>query len=75
MLKNVVLTLEESVQVIKLLESGKGLHIVAEQFGVGRTQIQQTLKRKAVLMSDNENNVNPDSKRQRRVTVNEDINQ
>ena len=70
-----MLTPEESVQVIKLLESGKSLHIVAEQFGVGRTQIQQTLKRKAVLMSDNENNVNPDSKRQRRVTVNEDINE
>ena len=38
-----VLTLEERVQVIKLLESGRSSRVVADQFGVGKTQIQQTL--------------------------------
>ena len=73
--KRKVLTLDERVKVIKLMESGKSSRILAEQFGVGRTQIQQTLKRKAELMSDYENNANPDSKRQRRATGNEDINE
>ena len=50
--KRKVLTLEECVQVIKLLESGRSSCVVADQFGVGKTQIQQTLKRKAELMSD-----------------------
>ena len=73
--KRKVLTLDERVKVIKLLESGKSSRILAEHLGVGRTQIQQTLKRKAELMSDYENNANPDSKRQRRATGNEDINE
>ena len=69
-----VLTLEEDrVKVIRLLESGKSSRILAEQFGVGRTQIQQTLKSKAELLSDYENNADLDSKRQRRATGNEDI--
>ena len=50
------------------------MRILAEQFGVGRTPIQQTLKRKAELLSDYENNANLDSKRQRRATGNEAIN-
>ena len=71
--KRKVLNLEDRVKVIRLMESGKSSRIVAEQFGVGRTQIQQTMKRKAELLSDYENNANPESKR-RRVTGNEDIN-
>ena len=38
--KRKFLTLDERVAVIKQLESGKSLRKVAEQFGVGRTQIQ-----------------------------------
>ena len=49
--------------------------ILAEQFGVGRTRIQQTLKRKAELLSDYESNANLDSKRQRRASGYEDINE
>lgn len=73
--KRKVLTLEDRVKVIKLLESGRSTRLVAEEFGVGKTQVQQTLKRKAEFMSDYENNVNPESKRQKRVTVNDDINE
>ena len=68
-----VLTLEDSVKVIRLLESGKISWILAEQFGVGRTRIPQTLKRKAELLSDYKNNANLDSEGQRRATGNEDI--
>ena len=70
-----VLTLEDSVKVIRLLESGKISWILAEQFGVGRTRIPQTLKRKAELLSDYKNNANLDSEIQRRATGNEDINE
>ena len=38
--KRKFLTLDERVAVIKQLESGKSSRKVAEQFGVGRTQIQ-----------------------------------
>ena len=38
--KRKFLTLDERVAVIKLLESGKSSRKVAEQYGVGRTQIQ-----------------------------------
>ncbi len=73
--KRKVLTLDDRVKVIKLLEGGKSTRLVAEEFGVGKTQVQQTLKRKAEFISDYENNVNPDSKRQKRVTVNDNINE
>ena len=73
--KRKVLTLEDRVTVIRLLESGRSTHQVAEEFGIGKTQVQQTLKRKAEFMADYENNVNPDSKRQKCVTVNDNINE
>ena len=71
--KRKVLTLEQRVEVIRLIESGKSSRIVAEQFGVGKTQVQQTLKRKAELMTEYEGNANPAAKRQRK-TQNADIN-
>lgn len=42
--KRKVLTLEDRIEVIRLLESGKSSRVVAEQFGVGKTQVQQTKK-------------------------------
>ena len=53
--KRKVLTLDERVKAIKLVESGKSSRKVAEDFGVGRTQIQETLKRKREIMEDYEN--------------------
>ena len=57
--KRKVLTLDERVKVIKQLESGKSSRKVADEFGVGRTQIQETLKRKREIFEDYDNNLNP----------------
>jgi transposase len=43
--KRKVLTLEERVQAIKLIDAGKSAYKVAEDFGVGKTQIQSLRKR------------------------------
>jgi hypothetical protein len=42
--------------------------------GVGRTQIQQIIKRKSEVLDDYESNVSNDRKRKRHKTGNEDIN-
>ena len=58
------LTLEERVKCIKLLEQGKSSRVVASEVGVGRTQIQNLLKRKkenVLLFLDNAP-VHPDIK-------------
>ena len=72
--KRKVLTLEERVQAVKFLKSGKSARSVAEEMGVGRTQIQLINKRKAEIMSDYDANENPAKKRQCRKTGNEEIN-
>ena len=41
------LSLSERIEVIRVSEQGRGIRKLAEQFGVGKTQISQTLKRKA----------------------------
>ena len=73
--KRKVLTLDERVKAIKLVESGKSSRKVAEDFGVGRTQIQETLKRKREIMEDYENNLNPTSKRPKRESNFEQVNE
>ncbi|KAK7482998.1 hypothetical protein BaRGS_00025775 [Batillaria attramentaria] len=45
-------TLEETVEVIKLSDRGLSSRALATQFGVGRTQIQNCVKRKAEVLSD-----------------------
>nr|KAG5695298.1 hypothetical protein BaRGS_028233 [Batillaria attramentaria] len=56
--------------------SDKGLssRALATQFGVGRTQIQNCLKRKAEVLSDFENNAPRSRKRKLRKTGNEAVN-
>jgi len=73
--KRKLLTLEEKVQAIKLLDAGKPAYQVAEDFGVGKTQIQSLRKRKAEVLNDFENNVSGSTKRRRHVTGNEEINE
>ena len=73
--KRKVLTLDELVKAIKLVESGKNSRKVAEDFGVRRTQIQETLKRKCEIMEDYENNLNPTSKRPKRESNFEQVNE
>ena len=73
--KRKVLNLEERVQAIKLLDTGKPAYKVVEDFGVGKTQIQSLRKRKAEVLNDFENNVSGSTKRRRHVTGNEEINE
>ena len=69
-----VLTLSERVEAIKLHDGGKSSRDVAQIMGVGRTQIQQIIKRKSEVLDDYESNVSNDRKRKRHKTGNEDIN-
>ena len=73
--KRKVLTLEERVQAIKVLDAGRPAYKVAEDFGVGKTQIQSLRKRNAEVLNDFENNVSGSTKRRRHVTGNEEINE
>jgi kinesin family protein 6/9 len=68
-----VLTLQQKVDVIKLLDSGKAACKIAAELGVGKTQIQNLRKRKFDILSDYENNVPTTSKRRRYTTGNEEI--
>ncbi|XP_041376563.1 tigger transposable element-derived protein 4-like [Gigantopelta aegis] len=73
--KPIALTLEQRVEVIKKSEKDKlSARKIAEHFGVGRTQIDGILKRKAEVLADYDNNQPSDRKRQRKLTGNEDIN-
>jgi IS30 family transposase len=47
-----VLTLSERVEAIKLHDDGKSSRDVAQIMGVGRTQIQQIMKRKSEVLDD-----------------------
>lgn len=68
-----VLTLDDRMKVIELSKN-KSARQIASELNVGKTQIQNILKRKADLLSDFENNVSGDRKRVRRDTGNEDVN-
>ena len=69
------LNLDDKVKVINLCDGGKSCRAVAEEMGVGRTQIMNILKRKSEILDDFKNNMPSSRKRQRRATGNEDINQ
>lgn len=69
------LTLEKKIEVIKLHEKGTSARKIAQQFSVGKTQIQETLKRKAEYLSDFESNQPADRKRKIRSTGNEEVNE
>lgn len=72
--KRKCLTLEERVKCIKLLESGKSSRAVANEIGVGRTQVQNVLKRKRDIMNEFESNGNLNFKRQKRETEYSELN-
>jgi kinesin family protein 6/9 len=67
--KRKVLTLDQRVEAIKLLDSGKPVYKVAEDFEMGKTQILNLWKRKVEVLADYEENV------RRHVTGNEEINE
>ena len=64
-----VLTLSERVEAIKLHDGGKSSRDVAQIMGVGRTQIQQIIKRKSEVLDNYESNVSNDRKRKRHILV------
>jgi plasmid maintenance system antidote protein VapI len=49
--------LSERVEDIKLHDGGKSSRDVAQIMGIGRTQIQQIIKRKSEVLDDYESNV------------------
>ena len=57
------LTLDERVKCLKLLEAGKSSRIVANELGVGKTQVQNVLKRKREIMDEFESSGNSSAKR------------
>ena len=61
MSKRKVLTLNEKIRVLELSKS-KSARKIADEFGVGKTQIQNILKRKAEVLEDVENYVSGEKK-------------
>jgi IS30 family transposase len=61
--KRTALPLEQRIEVIRKSEKEKlSNRKIAEQLGVGRTQIHNVLKRKADILTDYENNMGPECK-------------
>ncbi len=60
--KLVTLTLEQKVKLIKT-SAGKSQRTLAQMFGVGKTQVQTTLKRKREILQEWEDNTNSQRKR------------
>ena len=52
--KRNTLTLEDRVKVVKLSDGGKSARKIADEMGVGRTQIQGIIKHKADVLADYE---------------------
>lgn len=75
MSKRKFLTLDDRVKVIKLSEAGKSSRSIADEIGVGRTQIQNIVKRKREILDEHEKNHNSAAKRFRRTTTFEDVNE
>lgn len=65
MSKQKVLTLNEKIRVLELSKSISARKI-ADEIGVGKTQIQNILKRKAEVLEDVENNVSGEKNAQYR---------
>lgn len=70
----IVLDLQQKYEAIQKLDKGIPAYKVAEELGVGKTQIQNLRKRKLEVISDFENNVPMNTKRRRHATGNEKIN-
>ena len=62
-MSRMVFTLSERVEAIKLHDGGKSSRDVAQIMDVGRTQIQQIIKRKSEVLDDYESNISNDRKR------------
>ena len=68
------MTLTEKIAALKLMEAGTATKLVAEQYGIGLTQLHRLNKRKADVLEQYEKSSNPDIKRSCRRTGNEELN-
>jgi kinesin family protein 6/9 len=73
--KITTLKLEERYEVLKLYDTGKSSRQIASELGVGRSQIQNILKRKSQVIEDYFGNGDLDRRRKLRKTGFEDVNQ
>ena len=73
--KRKFLTLVERVIVKELNNKNRSAGKIAEDFGVGKTQFQNTLKRKAQVLEDYENTISGARKRLCRTSDNDEINE
>ena len=69
-----ILDLQAKLRVVELSKT-KSCRKIAEEFGVGKTQIQSTVKRRAEVLGDYENNVVLDRKRKRYNGTNDEFNE
>ena len=72
--KRKFLTLVERVKVIKLNNKNRSARKIDEDFGVGKSQVQNILKRKAEVLEEYENNISGARKRLCRTSENNEIN-
>ncbi|XP_070199528.1 uncharacterized protein [Littorina saxatilis] len=68
------LTLRERVRVIELYRAGNSIRKIADDFGVGKTQIQTTLKKRNEYLTDFANEVSGESRRRTRKSPYDQIN-
>ena len=73
--KGKFVTLEESVKVTELNNKNRSVPKIGEDFGVGKTQVQNILKRKAEVLEKYENNISGARKRLSRTSENNEINE
>ena len=69
------LPLSDKVQVVSLSEKGTSVRKIAQQFGVGKTQIQSIILNKQSILQDFEDGAPAEKKRKMRQTGNERINE
>lgn len=73
--KRTVLSIQDKAKAIELSEKGLSSRKISEIFKCGKTQINNVLKRKNEVLEDLECNVDPERKRRRHITGNEEINE
>ena len=72
MSKRKCLSLEDRIKVLHLLDAGHSSRVIASDFGVGRTQIQNVAKRKREIL-DEYTSGNPDCKRVKKTVSYDEI--
>ena len=72
--KRFVLALEQRMMAKKMMDQGESVYKIAEEYGVGKMQIQNLRNRKSELLNDFKNDVLSETKHRCYLTGNEEIN-